>query len=181
MIIGVTGSIGAGKSTVAMEIASWGCIYFDADRVAKSLLPDVMDEIRARFGADLRAEDRAKIAERAFADRESWEALNAILHPHVIEAARRIIADADNVVLDVPLLFESGMDELCDKVVVVTADRDIRHARAAKFGDPERRERFQLSQEEKAARADFVIENSFSLEKVKSQILNLKSEILSTP
>ncbi len=193
MIIGVTGSIGAGKSSFAAALVeeigrSRGpAVLFDADRVAREVLQEQLQLIAAEFGKDIigadGAPDRARIAERAFRDEESAGKLNSMIHPGVYARARvELDALRDRnaaVILDVPLLFESGMNELCDVVFAVTADDERRRKRAEKFGDVRARERFQWSQAAKAARADVVISNDGSLEELRAKIPQAIEKIFS--
>lgn len=154
----------------------------DADVVARDVTKSLIEPIKARFGDDLIVEgklDRKLLAERAFADDDSAAALNAIIHPAVIAQAKRLLDATDGItVLDVPLLFESGMDSLCDTVIAVIADDGIRLQRAARFGDPARRDRFQWPQEKKAARANTVISNNGSLNELKKDVERIAKALI---
>jgi dephospho-CoA kinase len=131
-----------------------------------------------RFGAEV-ASDRSLIAERVFGDERETAWLEGLLWPLVGErvAAWRASVPADQVaVVEVPLLFESGMESVFDSTIAVIADESIREERAASRGHASVAERAarQLSQQEKADRADFVVRNDGSLDELKqtlSQVL----------
>ena len=180
MIIGLTGSMAAGKSTVSALLRARGFFIIDADKVAHTVLkePAVIAALADAFGSDiLTAEggvDRAKLAEKAFAAAENTEKLNSIVHPAVIE---RMLDSAEEflleypeipVVFDVPLLFESGMDKYCDRVLAVAADDELRYRRIMERDGLSREQAAlriarQMPQEEKLARADAAIFNNGDL------------------
>ena len=123
--------------------------------------------------------DRSAVAERVFGDDERRQWLEEILWPRVgerVASFRESVEDAPAVVIEVPLLFESGMDEVFDKTVAVVADEEVRAARSAARGHELLEERVarQLSQEEKAQRADFVVRNDGDLEELEAKM----SEVL---
>ena len=169
--LGLTGSIGMGKSTVAAMFAQAGVPVFDADAAVHRLQGPagrVVAAIEARFPGTTSAEqgvNRTALAEAVLGDPAAMKALEAIVHPAVGEeraAFLRAHADAPLVVFDVPLLFETGGDKAVDKVAVVSAAADVQRARvlarpgmtSAKFDAILAR---QLPDAEKRARADFVI------------------------
>lgn len=171
-VVGVTGPIGAGKTAFAAALEALGARRIDADALARSTVAPgtpAAAAIAAAFpgavGAD-GAIDRRRLAALAFADEAAWKRLNAIVHPPVIEASRRAVAEdpAAVWVLDVPLLYESGMDRMCDLVVLVDAPAALRYARLAARGLPTaeavRREAFLLPVEEKRRRAALAVENA---------------------
>jgi dephospho-CoA kinase len=177
-VIGLTGAIAAGKSAVAAELRSLGAAVFDADAEVATLLdrPEIVERIGAEIGEEAvreNAVDRRTVARIVFQDEHKRRRLEEILHPPVIAAAEVLIADppagARAVVLDVPLLIEAGMDELCNEVWFVDAPREVRERRAIErrgwsAGELERREAAQLSVETKRDRADRVIENASDLD-----------------
>ena len=135
-VIGLTGGIGCGKSEAARFLESLGAAHLDADEVSRALTADngeALDDIRRVFGdAAFREDgslDRARLGKLVFSSEPARRALEGILHPLVQrnmliamdEAAR---AGADVVILDVPLLFETGMDALCDETWALTVPRD---------------------------------------------------------
>lgn len=137
LIIGLTGPSGAGKSTVAAAFEKAGCKIIDADRIARETVanPDCIAALKAEYGSDIVFEDgslnRHLLASRAFSNPQSTQRLNEITHPVILnEIVRRIAFFQQNgvetIVLDAPLLFESGADSLCTVTVAVTAPENIR-------------------------------------------------------
>ncbi len=184
LIIGLTGAIAAGKSAAAAELRHLGAVVFDADAEVGRLLEQrpVLDRIRAEVGEDAVSDgalDRERLASVVFQDEARRKRLEAILHPPVIAAAESLIGDpptgAGAIVLDVPLLIESGMDGLCDEVWFLDAPREIRKRRVIErrgwtARELERREAAQLSLERKRARADRIIENAGSRDELARRI-----------
>jgi dephospho-CoA kinase len=175
--IGLTGNIGAGKSTVARLFARRGAVVIDADALASEALaePETVARIAAAFGEEVAPGgrvDRAALAERVFADEAARRRLEAIVHPRVaaLREARAREARARRpapplIVHDVPLLFEAGLAEAMDAVVVVDAPLATRVARVASRSglDPDeirRRDAAQWPAERKRARADVVLDNA---------------------
>jgi dephospho-CoA kinase len=172
-----------GKSTAAARFRARGIGVFDADaEVHRLYAGPLADEIERVFPGSLTdgAVDRAKLSEELIAEPHRFKELEAIVHPRVLEAERRFLQaeharDAALAVLEVPLLLEGGRDEYVDAIVVVTAPQDIQRQRVlardgmtdAKFEAVVRR---QLSETEKQARADFVVDTSGSVENCNSQI-----------
>ena len=201
-VLGLTGGIGTGKSTAARYLVSKGLIHIDADAISRKLTEKVpgeanpvLEEIGIAFdGADpdgsgvLREDgslDRKKMAEIVFSDPDKKQMLEDILFRHIIAEIRRRIdaaGEGDFILLDVPLLFESGLDCLCDKVITVTADETVRVQRVMERDgcseeDVLARIRNQMPEEEKAARADFVLNNSGAREELHGQIDRILAEI----
>lgn len=142
-VIGLTGPIGAGKSTVASFLRENGCAVVDADQLSRAaaLNPECLAKLKEAFGADITGKDgaldRRLLAQRAFATHENAERLNAITHPVILVEAEKRIAEAEKggakaVVLEAILLFESGADRLCDVCVAVTAPDSVRLRRVKK-------------------------------------------------
>lgn len=174
--IGLTGNIGAGKSTVARLLARRGAVVIDADELASAVLaqPDTIDAIREAFGDGVVGDgrvDRPALARRVFQDEAARKQLEAIVHPRVAEldAARAKAASERRppppmIVHDVPLLFEAGLAETMDAVVVVDAPLEDRiervvSARGLDADEVRRRDAAQWPAERKRARADVVIDN----------------------
>lgn len=182
-IIGITGGIGSGKSTLAHCFAERGIPVFDADEISRfALTPDsgVFGDVVELFGHEsLRSDgtlDRAYLAAKVFADRYAREALNAIVHPFVIdELLRRTAAsEAPLAVWDVPLLFESGVDAFCACTVAVLCSEDIRIARAVlRDGSDEEqvraRIRAQITDETREKLATYTIRNEGTIEAFRSE------------
>lgn len=172
-IIGLTGSIGMGKSVAAAQLASLGARVLDADAVARELLAPGGAAVRAVSAAFPEAVvggmiDRTVLAGIVFSDPEKKRALESIIHPLVGQAEQAFIENArvDGVrfaVLDVPLLYETGRNTLCDAVIVVTAPPWIQKRRVLRRPGMTQ-ERFkqilasQMPDLEKRRRADFVVQ-----------------------
>jgi len=181
MIIGVTGSIGTGKTTVAEMFRRMGGVVIDADEISHRLIypgRPAWKKIVSTFGrAILRRDyfiDRKVLAQKVFSDSRKLKKLSGIIHPLVYKAIREKVARirrADPsalVVLDVPLLLETGGRKHVDRLVVVTAPRNVQLKRACdKFditrSDALRRIKAQMPLKEKVKVADFVIDNGGSL------------------
>jgi dephospho-CoA kinase len=181
--LGLTGSIGMGKSTVAAMFADEGVPVFDADAAVHRLQGPagrVVAAIEARFPGTTGAGgvNRTALAEVVLGDDAAIRALEAIVHPAVGEERATFLrehADAPLVVFDVPLLFETGGDRRVDKVAVVSAAAEVQRARTlaragmtpAKFDAILAR---QLSDAEKRARADFVIPTDVPLAETRAHV-----------
>lgn len=190
-VIGITGQIGSGKSSVAKLLATYGARVLNADAMAKELLEQETPsygEIVEAFGMGILHEDesidRAKLAAIVFADPERLQLLNSIIHPRVLEEMTERVRYIDSsgegvevVAIDVPILFGSGADRLCDKVAAVLADEGIRLERMTARGMTESdffaRSGAQMSQDELATKADFVIENNGTLAELKEKVADL--------
>ena len=186
LLVGLTGGLGAGKTTVARMLAARGAGIVDADDLASRALEpgtgtyervcDLFgDEV---VGADGRL-DRAAIAARVFRDPEKRRALESIVHPEVFrglaETVEAHLGSDDVVVFDVPLLVETGFQDAVDVVAVVTAPREEQIARAVRHGglspdDAEARIAAQIPAEEREAAADVVIRNDGDLEDLERQV-----------
>lgn len=188
-VIGLTGDAGSGKSTVASILEEFGARVLSADAVARAqAVPGspVFEQVVRAFGREyLTAEgtlDRRKLAALVFRDESARNRLNRITHPPVIEAVRREAEAARRrgpgvLVVEVPLLFETGCTELFDQIWVVTADRLVKVARLMERGlSRELAEKMldsQLPEAEKAAHADRVIDNSGSIQATRDQARKL--------
>jgi dephospho-CoA kinase len=184
--IGLTGSIGMGKSTVAQMFADQGVPVFDADETVHQLQGPggaLVEAIEAAFPDTTGAQgvDRTALREAVFGNEAAFARLEALVHPAVARARDAFLAAnaaAPMVVLDVPLLFEAGGWAAVDKIVVVSAPPEIQRARVlARPGmSVERFESIlnrQLSDSEKRARADFVISTDGPLEETRAQVRNV--------
>jgi dephospho-CoA kinase len=186
VILGLTGSIGMGKSTVARMFAEEGVPVFDADAVVHRLQGpqgELVAGIEALFPGTTGSEgvDRTTLAERVLAEPEALKRLEALIHPAVArerEAFLAAHASAPLVVLDIPLLFEKGGAELVDKVAVVSADPEIQRIRTlARPGMTS--EKFlrilahQMPDPEKRARADFVIATDCSPDETRASVRHI--------
>jgi dephospho-CoA kinase len=181
--LGLTGSIGMGKSTVARMFAEEGVPVFDADAVVHRLQgPEsaLVAEIEAAFPGTTGAGgvDRTALAERVLAEPEALRRLEALIHPAVARAREEFLAAnaaAPVVVLDIPLLFEKGLAASVDKVAVVSAGAEVQRVRtlarpgmtAEKLG---RILSYQLPDAVKRAQADFVIPTDCSLDETRASV-----------
>ena len=185
LLIGLTGGIGSGKSTVSAGLAKRGAVVVDADAIVRELQEpgtQVFTEMVERFGPGIVAEDgsldRAAVAELVFTDPDALADLGRIVHPRVgEEIARRLVelAETDSVViLDVPLLVESGRDDMVG-TIVVDLDPDVAVQRLVEhrgFSEEDARNRIarQVSREERLEKADFVVDNHGDLGELDPQI-----------
>jgi dephospho-CoA kinase len=181
IVIGVTGGIGAGKSTLVDAFVHRGAVPFSADSAVHELYSDpvVLVEVRERWGdrvigADGRV-DRSAIASIVFNDEAERKWLEGLLHPLVarewlrfVERERALPEPPEFVVAEVPLLFEAGLEDRYDAIVAITAPLPVRIERADARPDGKRlsaeRAASQMPEEEKAARADFTFTNTGSFE-----------------
>lgn len=187
LLVGLTGGIGAGKSTVSAALAERGAVVVDADQITHELQAPgkpVFEAMVERFGARIVAGDgsldRQAVAKIVFSDPDLLADLNAIVHPAVgREIAERVLEHADTeriVILDVPLLVESGRDDL-GGTIVVDADPEIAVRRLVDqrgFDEDDARSRVsrQASREERLAKAGFVIRNEGGRGDLQDQIEN---------
>jgi dephospho-CoA kinase len=184
-IIGLTGGIGSGKSSIAKHIESLGIPVYIADTEAKKILDtaDVIAKVIALFGDDILENgkiDRKKIAELVFQDQEKLKKYNAIIHPEVYLHFQNWVKQHNNyplVVKEAAILFESGSYKDCDKIILVTAPKENRIQRVMKRDAVtreavEQRMSHQWDDETKKSMSDFVIEN-IELEKAKQSAENI--------
>ena len=194
-IIGLTGGIGTGKSTVSAYHAQKGCKIIDADLISHQMTEagsPCLAEIKAAFGEDVFLRDgnldRKKVGRLVFADATKKKTLEQIITRRVIEKTLRILQDCraqqeDLVVLDAPLLFECGMQRYTDETWLVVCRTETRLRRiAARDGlaeeDIQKRIANQMSTEQKEKLADYIIDNSRDLAWLYAQVDTLlaKSE-----
>ncbi|MDI7775829.1 dephospho-CoA kinase [Asticcacaulis sp. EMRT-3] len=188
--IGLTGSIGMGKSTIAAMFAAEGVPVWDADAAVHRLYSGnaaLIDELSAVFG-DVAGEagiDRARLSAAVHALPEGFDRLNALVHPHVVADREAFIAahpDAPVVLADIPLLYETGADQHLDKVVVVSAPPEVQSARVlARPGMDQARFAAILARQmpdvEKRARADYLIDTGQSLEACRDQVRAILADL----
>ncbi len=197
MLVGLTGGFGCGKSTVLKLFERLGATVLSADSIVHDLLKraEVKDSIVEMFGPDilLKGEiDRKKLSKKVFYDETKRKKLEQLLHPLVLETIEQIYKKAANptcnteiiMVVEIPLLFETGFDKGVDAVVVVRAEADVVRERLRRnaFSDEEIRVRAaaQFPIDEKASRADYVIDNSGSLEDTERQVRAVWEDLLGT-
>lgn len=171
--VGITGGIGSGKSTVCRLFAACGAPVYDSDTQAKRLMEEdgpLRRRLAARFGEEIYAGGRLNrklLAGRVFSDPAELSALNALVHPAVMEDFERWCgrqSGADYVVLESAILFEAGLEGYVDRTIAVTAPIDVRIARTclrdgASAEEVRRRIAVQLDEEELRRRADYTLVN----------------------
>jgi len=193
LVIGLTGGIGSGKSTVSALLAAKGAVIIDADAITRELQQpgtEVFAAMVERFGPGIVAADgtldRAAVADLVFNDADALKDLGGIVHPAVgVEIARRLEAERDTdhlIVLDVPLLVESGRDDMA-ALVVVDVDPEIAVARLVeqrgmREADARARMANQVPREERVAKADLVIDNSGTPEDLAARIDDVWPQLL---
>lgn len=186
--IGLTGGIAAGKSEALKAFERLGAATLSSDAVVHKLLEsqELRDRLMARWGPEVAPEeavDRAKIGEIVFADPEQLSWLEAQIHPLVKERTRvwleSLPVGTEVAVVEVPLLFEAGSDRVFDTTVAVVTADEVRRERAAARGHSlvDEREARQLSQLEKAGRAEHVIENDGTLEDLEQALSALLAKL----
>jgi dephospho-CoA kinase len=186
--VGLTGGLGAGKSTALEQLRELGAATISSDAVVHELYEgdELRDAVVARFGAEVAPGgviDRGEIATRVFADpaerswleRQIWPLVGARVAAW-LEEARAESPPPLAAVVEVPLLFEAGMEAIYDATIAVVSDEALRGARASKRGHElvDERAGRQLSQQEKAGRASYVVHNDGSVEELRAQL----SEVL---
>ena len=177
MIIGLTGGIATGKSESAKYFKKFGAYIIDADEISRRLTAKGMpalDELVKYFGRDILKKNgvlnRKKLAEMIFSDPESKLRVEKILHAYIISRMNEIAAKKYkkyNIVIDAPLLFEVGLDRICDKIAVIWAPYDVQSKRLAlrdKLNEEQVRKRInsQMPIEKKVKLADYVVDNTGS-------------------
>lgn len=194
LVLGLTGSIGMGKSTTAKLFAEAGVPVYDADAVVHELYEgEAAPAIEAAFPgttADGKV-DRAKLSARVVHDPAAMKQLEDIVHP-MLGASRRIFFEAAEasgapvVVVDVPLLFETGGEKRVDAVVVVTTAPELQRERVLARGsmDDEKLDSIlarQMPDAEKRKRADFVVDTSHGLDPVRERIRDILDQAVKMP
>jgi dephospho-CoA kinase len=194
IVLGLTGSIGMGKSTTAKFFAEAGIPVHDADAVVHRLYEgEAVAAIEQEFPGITRdgKVDRERLAQRVLGDSAALERLESIVHPLVRAAEARFLADAERAgakiaVLNIPLLFETGADKRVDATVVVSAPASIQRMRVlARPGmSAEKLEMIlekQMADEQKRARADFVVDTSRGFDSVRAQVRAILQAVATMP
>jgi dephospho-CoA kinase len=188
LTIGLTGGIAAGKSEALAAFSRLGAATLSSDAVVHELLDSepLLGSLIERWGPEVAPEgtaDRNRIGEVVFADPEQLAWLEEQIHPLVAERMAEWLgslpAGTEVAVVEVPLLFEGGRHGVFDTTVAVVSDDEVRRERAAARGHAlvDEREARQLSQEEKAARADHVVENNSSVEDLERALSALVAKL----
>lgn len=196
-IIGITGSFGSGKTTVAQLLGERGAHVLDADKIAHRLLAPggaCVGKVVRCFGKGILSQgriDRRALAKIVFNSPKDLKALCKIIHPVVISEIKKVIKglrakkQKGFVAIDAPLLFESGLDRVCDIVVVVRASKADQVKRIQKRNylsksDITKRVRAQMPMAAKIKRADVVIDNRRNIKKTQKQVEELWQDLKKT-
>ncbi len=191
LVVGLTGGIGAGKSTVAQFFAELGALVIDADQLARMAIErgsDGFADVMLRFGDEIIVNgdiDRKKLAEIVFSDPEARRELEAIIHPRVQALFAEAVADLDIddiLIYEIPLLVETGAAAKFDYIITVESDIELRKARLLKKGlyisQIEKRMASQATPEAREAIADKVIRNDGDEDSLLRQVENLWEGVL---
>ena len=191
LVVGLTGGIGAGKSTVAQFFAELGALVIDADQLARMAIErgsDGFADVMLRFGDEVIVNgdiDRKKLAEIVFSDPEARKDLEAIIHPRVQALFAEAVADLDIddiLIYEIPLLVETGAGAKFDYIITVESDIELRKARLLKKGlyisQIEKRMASQATPEAREAIADKVIRNDGDEDSLLRQVENLWEGVL---
>lgn len=185
MIIGLTGGIATGKSEASKIFKKLGCYIIDADKISKQLTAkgsDVLKKIVESFGTDILTKkgslNRKKLGRLIFNNKGAKLQLERILHVYILKKINEIVAKKYknvDIIIDAPLLFEVGLDRICDKVVVIYANYSLQLKRFMKRDklsktEAEQRIYVQMPMEEKMMLATVVIDNSFTLKDLNKNI-----------
>ena len=191
LVVGLTGGIGSGKSTVAQNFAELGALVIDADQLARMAIErgtDGFADVLLRFGDEVIRNgdiDRKKLAEIVFSDEGARKDLEGIIHPRVQALFAQAVADLDIddiLIYEIPLLVETGASEKFDYVITVESDIELRKARLLKKGlyisQIEKRMASQASEEARTAIADAIIRNDGDEDSLLRQVENLWESVL---
>jgi dephospho-CoA kinase len=193
LVLGLTGSVGMGKSTTATFFAEEGVPVHDADAAVHRLYEgEAVAPIEAMFpGTTANGRvDRDKLAASVVGNVEALKRLEAVVHPLVRAAEQKFLADAEAsgakvALLDIPLLYETGGESRCDAVVVVTAPEDVQRARVLARGTSEERLAGILARQmpdaEKRRRADFVVDTAVGFEGARAQVRDILARVANMP
>ena len=190
LTIGLTGDVGAGKSTLSRVLKRLGATVFDADSVARNLwkLSEVRRAAEKCWGKDFFKDKNSvvysKIANIIFNDEDEYEFVTKLLHKRTLDELKSLIEESDGlVIVEIPLLFECGISDWFDGIVYVAADIDKRSELIARrnwnLEEVQRREAKMMSREEKMSRSDWILENKGSLKEWKAKSKELGKLLLS--
>lgn len=196
IVIGLTGGIASGKSTVTALLKEKGAVIIDADKIAREIMSKgepAWFEVLNYFGDEILNDDRSdidrkKLASIVFSDKAKLEALNSITHPKIIEEIKRQVEEYKKagkkiIVIDAALLIEAGLDKIVDEVWVVAVNEDVQLQRlVAREKDITKDEalkriKSQMPLAEKLKFADRVIDNNSSIEETKNQVDKIWTKI----
>lgn len=189
-IIGVTGNIGSGKSTICEILKSFGGYLISADKISHEIimsLSPVYTELIKNFGVDILQDnsfeiDRKKLAEKVFNDSTQLQKLNEITHPHIIKAIineiKAFYFEQENykyIVIEAPLLIETQLNKICDETWLIFADDDVKIKRLMQRDNLSKKEienrlKYQLSFEDAKHHADKIIVNNGGREELQNEV-----------
>ena len=194
--VGLTGSIAVGKSFVLSVLRELGCVTFDADKIAHSVMEpgreayqDVVSEFGQGVVGDGGAIDRAKLGAIVFADADRRKRLNEIVHPRVIEEQNRLLQDVEKTdpdavaVIDAALMIESGGYKRFDKLIVVFCDPELQIERLMRRNritraEAEMRVAAQMPSEEKRRYADYEIDTSGTFDQTRNLVTEVYKDLI---
>ncbi|HPB32813.1 MAG TPA: dephospho-CoA kinase, partial [Candidatus Sumerlaeota bacterium] len=194
MILGLTGSLGSGKTTVSNIFRARGVPVVDADEISHAVtkpgaegFAGIIHVFGKEYQTSSGALDRKKIAAKVFSDPEALEKLEDIVHPLVLREQKILLdkhRDKPLVVVSIPLMFEKNLDQDMDAILVVTISEEERNRRLLKDRgmtqeDIQRRLDFQMPQKTKVRKADYVIDNSGSIEETRRKVHELMNILIS--
>jgi dephospho-CoA kinase len=195
-VIGLTGGIASGKSTVSMYLKSKGAVIIDADKIARQIMQKgkpAWNEIILHFGKDILTDkneiDRKRLGKQVFSDKHKLSLLNSITHPKIINEIEKQLKNFEKnnksvVVIDAPLLLETGLDVLVDEVWLVVVDEQTQLkrliSREEDLGVDEAYARIksQMSLQDKKKLADRLIDNSGTIGETKEQLDKIWEEVV---
>lgn len=190
MIVGITGTMAAGKSTLSQKIKDMGYPIYDTDKMVHHYYEPngvLYKDLIKTFGQDILAADkqidRQKLAKLVFSSHDNLNKLEKLVFPTVLKEMNELAGNRDTLIFfEVPLLFEAGMEDFFDKIIVVDANQEVRIQRAMQRGlsrqDVLKRMARQWPAEKKRAKADFVLDNSGDLKSFEKEIEDLLDIIL---
>jgi dephospho-CoA kinase len=194
-IIGIAGGIGSGKSFIAKLLVEDGCMVISSDEIVKQAYkePIIKQQLKKWWGLMVFSPDgeidRASVARKIFSKAEERRRLEQLLHPYANQVRERMMQEAAKdpqikaFVWDTPLLFETGLDRLCDKIVFVDAPQDVRLKRVHEVrgwgaAELQEREKLQLPLDNKRKMSDYVITNTADADSARGQVRDTLSRIL---
>jgi dephospho-CoA kinase len=188
--VGLTGGIGAGKSTVSALFSQLGAIIISSDKIAQEILdrPDIQDQLKTMFSPDVvkaGKTDRKYLAEHVFLNPDLRLKLEGLIHPEVrkeVESQFAVLPASEIAINEVPLLFEVGLEKHYDCIISVVADKEIRIQRVVDRGlsraDAVARLSVQVDDEERIKKSDFWIENNGDLEELSKSVTEVWGRLL---
>ena len=185
MILGLTGGIGTGKSTVAKMLREKNIPVVDTDSISKEIIeyPEIIEKIKAEISSKIfnneNKLDRKKLSEIVFENKDKLEKLNEIMHPVILkkmwEEVEKLKKDYKIIVVDIPLLFEINMENEVDKVLLIYSSKEIQIERIMNRDGRTREEAIKIINSQmplykKREKSDYIIQNNDSLEKLEKNL-----------